>query len=37
MVGIRPWHIAVLIIVLMLLGGLIGAVMWSTSRTDRKQ
>jgi hypothetical protein len=47
MVGIRPWHLAVLIIVLMLLGGLIGAVMWSTnqptsrdnrptSRNDRK-
>jgi hypothetical protein len=37
MVGLRPWHIAVLIVVLMLLGGLIGTVMWSTSRNDRKR
>jgi hypothetical protein len=36
MVGIRPWHLAVLIVVLMILGGLIGSVLWSTSRNNRK-
>jgi hypothetical protein len=36
MFGIRPWQIAVLIIVLML-GGLIGSVMWSTSRNNREK
>jgi hypothetical protein len=35
--SIRPWHIAVLIVVLMILGGLIGSVLWSTSRNNRKQ
>jgi type II secretory pathway pseudopilin PulG len=37
MVGMRPWHLAVLIVVLMILGGLIGSVLWSTSRNNRKQ
>jgi hypothetical protein len=36
MAGIRPWHLAVLLLILMVLGGLIGAVLWSTSRNQKE-
>jgi hypothetical protein len=35
MAAIRPWHLVLLLAVLMFLGGVIGAVFWSTSRGDR--
>jgi hypothetical protein len=34
MAAIRPWQVLVLLTILMLLGSLIGAVLWSTTRND---
>jgi hypothetical protein len=32
MAAIRPWHLAVLLVILLILGGAIGAALWSVSR-----
>jgi hypothetical protein len=35
--AIRPWHLLVLLTIVMILGGAIGAALWSASRNDRQQ
>jgi hypothetical protein len=37
MAAIRPWHLALLLLILMILGGGIGAALWSVSRRYKKQ
>jgi hypothetical protein len=36
MVAIRPWHLLLLLLILMILGGIIGAALWSTGRNDKQ-